>query len=66
MRLIILKFLYFIVVMCTTYMSREFTSEFPLYNYRGLLHVKKLLHKQIKDLEAVATCPGRRSKVASR
>jgi hypothetical protein len=39
MRLIILNFLYFIVVMWQlmwiTYMSRKFISEFPLYSYRG-------------------------------
>jgi hypothetical protein len=35
MRSIILKYLYFIVVMWITYMSRKFTSGFLLYSYRG-------------------------------
>jgi hypothetical protein len=39
MRLIILKFLYFVVVIlqliCTTCISKEFISSFILYSYRG-------------------------------
>jgi hypothetical protein len=42
MRLIILKFLYFLVVMWQlmwiTYMSREFICEFLLYSYRGCVN----------------------------